>query len=168
MFLLKQLPNATDDDLAFVESEKKYYLYKDGQWNLSNIQHPNGGTTEVNLYELNKSFYLTQELLTEEAIAEKAIKITEYHKEQKNNFYMLICKEKSYFTLFEKHIRPEFNNLSEAVIQILKENNWGIYDIYFNETTGAIEIWIKTEENEVHCMFFFAYDKGVVTYGGPF
>lgn len=168
VFKLNQLEECNENDIAYVESEKKYYIYQNGVWGISNIKPPSNGNAEVSLYEVNKGFYTSQSPLTEEQLKEKEDIILSYHKEQKNDHYMLLCKELSYFTIFELDVRPEFSTLAKGVIDIMPEYGWKIYDIYKNENTDAIEIWIQDEHEEIHCMLFFAYDRGVVTFGGTY
>ena len=93
---------------------------------------------------------------------EKCIEeIDDYFSKTNNNHYMLLCKEFSYYTIFEKATYTEFKTLSNAVLTVLSE--LGTIRTYY-ANPADIELWVTVEE-ETYCFHLFAYDMGVVTYG---
>ena len=169
---IKNLPNPQIDDLAYCEERHEYYIYGEDGWKKRKINTK--AQAEISLYEVNKNFYETQEPITDEAILNEKIElVNRYDRETKNNYYMLLCKEMSYYTILKKedcYSDTDFTSLGDAITQLFLEQNWVIYDIYQSEETGAIELWTKDPnhetDNEIHCMILFGYDLGVVTFGG--
>lgn len=168
---IKKLPQPQEGDLAFCEERNEYYVYVDAEtgWKKREIDKRN--LAQTTLYEINRNFYLTQKSITDEDILNQKIDlINNYDRKIKNKYYMLLCKEISYFTILKKDLSdPDFASLGDALTQLFIEQNWEIYDIYENETTGAIEMWTRDpnceEDNDLHCMILFGYDLGVVSFG---
>ena len=174
---IKALPNATVGDIAFCEERNEWYEFVECQeglkWKRRDIEKQQT-VAVTDLYTVNKQFYESQSPITDKDILEEKIDIVNnYHDEQKNKHYMLLCKELSYFTIFKaKHHQDDvdFISLGDGIVQLFVEQDWEIYDIYKNQETGAIEIWVRDPnhetDNEIHCMLLFGYDLGVVTFGG--
>lgn len=161
------LPNPKDNDLAYCEERREYYYYseKDKKWKKRKIQNK---PIEVSLYDLNKSFYASQK---EPATDEEKVKyrelINEFCKDTKNKYYMMLCKDISYFTILKDNNQKgdeDFADLGQAVIELIAESGWSLLDAYKNEDTDAIELWFKSE-NDAYYMALFGYDKGVVSFG---
>ena len=77
---------------------------------------------------------------------------------------MLLCKDYNYYTLFESEsiLRKSFVDMVIETICPLGN----IYSIEFTEDQGALEIWIKPEDEAMPLAFYlFPYDIGVVYYG---
>jgi hypothetical protein len=82
------------------------------------------------------------------------------------HFYMLLCREINYYTVFQhrKPIRAEFDTLGNAVIYILLESDWTIHSDEIEEDSDHCEIW-ATNKEDTFAFMLFPYDEGVVTYG---
>jgi hypothetical protein len=77
---------------------------------------------------------------------------------------MLLCKEMSYYTVFEKDfLEYDCLSLGHGVIECL--DNVGTIHGIDDNGEGALEIWVKTSDEEVYCMLLFNYDVGVVKVG---
>ena len=135
--------------------DKKFYIYKDGNWMLINMD--SSGLT-MGLYDMNKQISAQLPELTD--LEEKAEVIHRLHIEWGNDYYMLYGKEISYFTLFKLKEPQYFGN---EVIECLK-NVGVIKAIDFTETNDAIEIWVENEDGPT-CLYLFPYDSGVVQVG---
>lgn len=135
--------------------DKKFYIYKDGNWMLINMD--SSGLT-MGLYDMNKQIIAQLPELTD--LEEKAEVIHRLHIEWGNDYYMLYGKEISYFTLFKLKEPQYFGN---EVIECLK-NVGVIKAIDFTETNDAIEIWVENEDGPT-CLYLFPYDSGVVQVG---
>ncbi len=110
----------------------------------------------MSLYEVNKSI-MAQKPPMKANEAKNAIK--EFVDNVKNNYYMMLCKELSYYTLFH------MNSLStEKIEDIVMEiaTDYGVFysaDVYEDH----VEIWVKMKiTGEYHMFMFFPYDMGVI------
>lgn len=86
-------------------------------------------------------------------------------RETNNRYYMLLCKEKNYYTLLLRRDigEPEFSTFGNAVISLINELGYKI--IAIEKDKNHFEIWIKDENEEAFVFMLFPYDKGVVTFG---
>ena len=111
---------------------------------------------EMTLYDFNKQVISQQKDLDEAGLAEGQETIREYIAATDNTYYMLLCHDIKYFTLFTRGDDGE--PCSAEVINVLTELGTvkAIVDI-----DDAIEIWINYED-EIYVMYFFQYDRGVI------
>ena len=94
--------------------------------------------------------------LTEEQIEKSKRLIYDFLQEYKHTqYFMLLLKELSYYTLFVSNDDSN-ENMSDVIIECLS-NLGSIIDIN-NESEGAIEVWIKDNNEEAHIGYFFPYD----------
>lgn len=166
--ILNSLGNAPKrGELAYCEKESQMYIYDNG-WQPHNVEKANQTIMEMNLYDLNKSIIEQLGAISYEDIDEKIYKvINNYFIERKDyNYFMLLGKEISYFTVFHRTNRknPEFKNLGEGVFECLK-NVGDIYSVEENDS-NAIEIWVNTDVIGMTVLYLFPYDTGVCTIGG--
>ena len=169
---ITSLPNPQDQDVAYCEERHEYYMYskEEGKWKKREFKN-SSKPIEVSLYDLNKSFYMSQEPITDENIINEKIKIIKDFSINNNGiYYMLLCKELSYYTILKFEFddnNPEFHCLGHAVTQLIKEYGWDLYDVYLGTDEAHIEVWVKCPDtNELHCLMLFLYDMGIVTFGG--
>ena len=120
---------------------------------------------QMNMYDINKQVITQMPCLTIEELEEKAdTLITEYQNEQKASYYMMLCNDLKYYTLF--HI-DEFDGGSllscfpNEVLSCLISFTDDIKAIDFTEDRSAIEIWFSKDE-EIYVMYLFNYDAGVI------
>lgn len=117
-------------------------------------------TASLSIYEINKQLVTQQPALID--YSEAFDKIDKYIRETNNEFYMLLCRDKNYYTLFVRE--DGFFNvpLKTELIECLK--NFGeIKSIDFTEDEMAIEIWMTVpEDNDSYVMYLFNYDAGVI------
>ena len=120
---------------------------------------------KMTLYEMNQAEMINVRPLSASELkqhCEDIILDYVYNKCPDNKYFMLLCNHISYYTLFvnddrtEQTLNSEFLNCIEWVGDILS--------VAYNETNGVPEIWIKTPEGNCHCMYFFAYDNGVIPF----
>lgn len=154
--ILVSLPSKPEEnEVALCEKEEMMYKYLDGVW----TPMDKDSTLELSLYDVNKQ--IVTQLPPIEKTARATIKetINSYVRDSSNQFYMLLCKDLSYYTLFHRavsHTEP----LSE-VLFICLDNIGVVKAIEPTADNNAIEIWI-TIDDESYVMYFFAYDVGVV------
>lgn len=119
----------------------------------------------MTLYEMNQAEMINVKPLSADELKQRYEEIIWdyiYNKCPDSKYFMLLCNHISYYTLFvnddrtERTLNSEFLNCLEWVGDILS--------IEYNEINGVPEIWIKTPEGNCHCMYFFAYDDGVIPF----
>ena len=121
------------------------------------------GNVSMTMYEMNQQIISQLPTHDEEKIKEDIEIINQFEKTQNTKYYMLLCKEISYFTGFIKEITST-ESLGEVVIDCIKPVGC-IKDID-NSDPLCVDIWITTKEGETHCMHLFDYQYGVVEFGG--
>lgn len=154
----------TEQDIPngqIVRKEDGLYVYKDGEYYPIEDQKIDTG---MSLYELNKQGYAQLLPYDETQIQDAITWINEFSDKNKGKYYMLLCKEMSYYTVFEKDfLEYDCLSLGHGVIECL--NNVGTIHGIDDNGEGALEIWVKTSDEEVYCMLLFNYDVGVVKVG---
>ena len=119
------------------------------------------GNLQMNIYELNKQLISQMANLTDEDLVNSKQLIKDYFQEQGNRFYMLLCKDINYYTLFEivedTWVQPA---AADEVIECIKEI--GTVKSIDRTEDGAIEIWAQPDESDPLAMYLFPYDAGVI------
>lgn len=119
------------------------------------------GHLQMKLYDINKQIIAQQTKYSIEQLDEARATISEYIKNHNNNFYMLLCRDINYYTLFQ--IISELKE-PDAATEILECADF-IGDIKsVSKEDSAIEIWVhpREEEQEPIAMYLFPYDGGVI------
>lgn len=161
---LYAMQNHEENEIAYVEDLKKIYSWQDSDgWQELNVENKG---LQLNLYELNKNIMSQMNPMTKEDIYNKSGEIFEFYTEvAPNDYYMLLCREYNYYTLFAPDFRYKNHGEDDfvsAVLSIIEELG-PVYSIEKTET--AIEFWIKPEGSETPLAFYlFPYDAGVVYY----
>ena len=154
----------TEQDIPngqIVRKEDGLYVYKDREYYPIEDQKIDTG---MSLYDLNKQGYAQLLPYDETQIQDAITWINEFSDKNKGKYYMLLCKEISYYTVFEKDfLEYDCLSLGHGVIECL--NNVGTIHGIDDNGEGALEIWVKTSDEEVYCMLLFNYDVGVVKVG---
>lgn len=126
----------------------------------------------ASLYDLNKQVISQLPEMPQEQIQEQLIQIQKWFSNSKGKYFMLLCREKPDYTLFNFNgkeipdIFPEFiNKMSKHAIKELEIciKNRGIL-MSINKAGGdAWEIWIKDFFNkEIHMYMLFECDQMVI------
>lgn len=143
-------------------SENVIYTGSDNKWQKIDkiTEEP-----KMTLYDINKSAFAQMPILsTEEEIDEVIDKINNFHNKLNGSNYMLLCKELSYFTVFEKQFLS-VNSLGYELINCLQSNDYSILSADLSEQ-GNLEIWIRTNDNENYCMLLFECSDFIIKFGG--
>jgi len=124
------------------------------------------------LYDLNKQVISQLPEMPQEQIQEQLTKIQKWFAESKGKYFMLLCREKADYTLFNfngKDIPDVFLEfIRKMSIKAIKElekciKNRGILMSINKATEDAWEIWIKDFFNkEVHMYMLFECDPMVI------
>lgn len=113
----------------------------------------------LNLYDLNKQLVAQMDEMTDELIEEKLTEIQEWIRNTENDFYMFLCNEQKYYTVFGVHDDAP-GNFSETM-RVCVTNIGKVKAIDRTEDEFAYEFWIEDKEGP-HAFYFFPYDQGVV------
>lgn len=145
-----------DGQMAYIADTKKVYQYKDTAWQEIIVE---GGGIEVSLYEMNKQI-ISQMPILDQAGREKGKKLIDnMTKSISSDYYMLLCKDKDYYTLFVKDSNSN-EKMSDIVIECA-EFLGEVKSIDLTQDASAIEIWI-TDNNNSYVMYLFDYKEGVI------
>ena len=90
-------------------------------------------------------------------------RLNDYNKSINSNYYMLLCKDISYYTVFTSG--NEFETFGNAVITCAQDVG-KVINADLTEDNRAVEIWVRNEAEEVYCMYLFDCQQMIVTYGG--
>ena len=126
------------------------------------------GNIGMSLYDVNKNFLADQPALSQDELTASLKVIEDYVFDTYKNstYFMLLCKELSYYTVFVRDSESSTNILTDEVLNCLQWIAKDILSIELNTTNNTPEIWIRTPEEEVVCMYLFNYDNGVIDFGG--
>lgn len=118
------------------------------------------GGISMSIYDVNKQIIHQFSKMSKKMINEKKKIIKNFCDETNNKFYMLLCRDINYFTLFNRiDNSAELESISDLVIECAK----GVGEIKsIDLSDGGIEIWVDQPfENSTYAMYFFPYDGGV-------
>ena len=124
---------------------------------------PNDNSTELamNMYDINRQIISQMKPLSADTLNSKKKTVLNYIDLTDNVYFMLLCRDINYYTLFARQNTNE-ELLEDILIDECLPQLGKIMSIELTEDQGAIEIWTMDEENEVHASYFFAYDIGVI------
>ena len=118
------------------------------------------GNIQMNMYDLNKQLISQCSSIDKEQMCEAKDTINNYGKNTNNKYYMLLCKDISYYTLFNIDFEaPALEDFGSVVLDCATDIG-AIKAV--DRAEEAIEIWVHPEEDEPLAMYLFAYDMGVV------
>lgn len=142
---------------AYSPETKKLYIYNNGIWDMIKDDINLG----MNVYDLNKQI-ISQLSFTE--LQQIFNILNHYVRENKYSYYMLLCRDINYYTIFKLNREIEnsdiLNTFSEDVIDCVQ--NIGTLKSADVTEDGAIEIWVHPEDSEPMVMYLFPYDTGVI------
>lgn len=149
-----------DNDIATIEDKpSERYIYKNGNWEL--IPTTSTINTGMKVYEMNKNIISQMKPANKEKMQEIKAELVEFEESCRGNkYFMLLCKDYNYYTIFHKAGTFVYKNFVISVLDILTELGDLIIASITTDKT-AVEIWIKIK-GEAYCFYLFPYDKGVV------
>lgn len=128
-------------------------------------EHEGDVAASMSLYECNRMLMSKRASLTPEEIAEKAQYLEDWFEKNPDRYFMLLCNELHYFTIFHQCTTTfgTFTKLAKEVLNLIEEYIGNIKAIEV-DTNGVIAIWgWQHEEDELpHCFYLFPYGQGVV------
>ena len=122
---------------------------------------------QMTLYDINKQMVgkLPPIDIADEEIAKRYNKaFNDFIEKIQNKYYMFLCRELNYFTLFHKNPDND-ETFNDVIIEII--NNYGTWITWewADEEHTTLEYWAKVKiqgKEEVCCFMLFGYDNGVV------
>lgn len=116
-----------------------------------------------NLYDMNKGIIGQLPPISKENLKDRKLVLGDYILNSHNTYYMLLCHEKRDYTLF--NLNDNVDNIERAVEDIIVciNNRGTLIDISI-DTNNVPAIWMKWDNEEVSCYYFFGYDQGVIDY----
>lgn len=112
----------------------------------------------MNIYEVNQMAYNSLPPIAKEDILAQTKRVQEFLQANPSKYYMLLCNECKYYTLFTFTDGFKFKEMANEIIDIIISLG-DIVSIEFNETD--FEVWVKDEETS-HVFYFFNYEPGVI------
>lgn len=143
-------------EIGYDAEADQYYYCTGAGW--EKIPNPKANM-ELKLIDLNKQIISQIENYTEEDFI-NAMDITcDYMNINPGKYYMLLCKDYNYYTLFELG-NIDCPSLPEELMECL-QNIGPVKAFDMTDDKDAIEIWVMVDD-EPYVMYFFNYDRGVV------
>lgn len=158
-------PDEYDAYLADLEAKRASALAKLAEE--AGEDQDGANSMEVSLYWMNQKLISGMPELTMEqrrAIGETLI--PDWLSRYEDNYYMLLCKELSYYTVFhfDRPFEKEgqdfdrfWNEMQEVLDSVI------LIKVVEEDTNGAIAVWGEwLGDGEIHCFYLFPYSQGVV------
>lgn len=164
---LSQITDCKDGEIGYVEIKKdrfKPFVFnaKTKEWNSKMGE----SKTNLTAYDLNKQqISKLPDYDWENGTEEAEEKIKKYINSFEDKYFMYLCYDLRYFTLFHRNENEEIP-LEKELVNILKEQPLGTVktiDVYSLESTGTevCEIWTYSNK-QAYVSYLFPYEKGVV------
>lgn len=145
---------------VYNEADKKVYRWDAIEgWQSADME----SNVTMNAYDLNKQIIGQLKGLNDEDFEEKKNLIRKFCNDTNNEYYMLLCRDINYYTLFKMDLKLADEPINEVLIECA-QGIGEIKAIDLTEDNGAIEFWM-TYQDETYVAYFFPYDAGVVVCG---
>ena len=152
-----EILNPVEGQKAFSPQTKKLYCFTNGEWKVleGNV---NLGMT---IYDLNKLVISQMGILEGAAREEAHLHITDMAIRSNNTYFMLLCRDINYYTLFK--LNKDNNGLCNIANEVFEcvEDIGAIKSVESVEG-DAIEIWAHPVDEDPIVMYLFPYDAGVI------
>lgn len=144
-------------EIFYIQDEKKIYGYSEAG---TLIPMEVASNIEMTAYDINKQIMIQLPRLTPEEIEETKSLFAEYNQNEGQEYFMLLCHELRYYTLFRTGCYTD-ERAEDIIVDECLKNLGDIISIEKSENGYAIEIWIAVND-EAYVMYYFNYDEGVV------
>ncbi len=157
------IENPIEGQRAYSPETKKLYIYTNNKWELVTGESSLGLT----MYDINKQLISQLPILNQEQQLEAIDSIQKFLNESNNHYYMLLCKEISYYTVFvlkDESMCPQQFSLAVDEILACAEYIGDIKSVNRDNDADGIEIWVhpRKEDSEPIVMYLFGYDAGII------
>jgi hypothetical protein len=118
----------------------------------------------MSMYDINKQIIAQLSPIDEEdMVVVKREIIRKYCDQMKAEYYMLLCRDINYYTVFRIDTKLADETIEDVLVDCA--NYIGtIKSIGFTEDEQALELWMTNEE-DTYAAYFFPYDQGVIVCG---
>lgn len=152
-----EILNPVEGQKAFSPQTKKLYCFTNGEWKVleGNV---NLGMT---IYDLNKQVISQMGILEGAAREEAHLHITDMATRSNNTYFMLLCRDINYYTLFK--LNKDNNGLCNIANEVFEcVEDIGVIKSVESVEGDAIEIWVHPVDEDPIVMYLFPYDAGVI------
>ena len=152
-----EILNPVEGQKAFSPQTKKLYCFTNGEWKAleGNV---NLGMT---IYDLNKQVISQMGILEGAAREEAHLHITNMATRSNNTYFMLLCRDINYYTLFK--LNKDNNDLCNIANEVFEcAEDIGAIKSVESVDGDAIEIWVHPVDSDPIVMYLFPYDAGVI------
>ena len=157
--ILEALKHHDEGELALVKDEEKIYRYENGAW----VEHiPVDGKLGMTVYQINQQVIPQLPNLDADQINNGINAIDQFT--NPNSYYMLLCRDINYYTIFITGNEESNETVGQAVIDCFSCMGAELKAIDLTDDGNAIEIWfmVPGEELPAMCAYLFQYDEGVI------
>jgi len=146
--------------------EKAYVKDTPYVWDGENWCEYKAPQVELSLYEINEQLVSQLPVLSTEDCLKAEEEINEWHKRIQSKYYMLLCKEQSYYTVFvAENFYVDCDSLGNAIISCLTDI--GEIKAISLQDNDTYEIWVhQPGMDKLWCLHLFNYSNGIVTFYG--
>lgn len=151
-------------------SQEEYDEYLKEQAEKMKRENADMPVAKVSLYEMNQGIVAGLKTMTGKEVTKVAKEaMTDFLEHVAENFdmvdqpkyYMFLCNELNYYTLFSLAIPDVSKFFVEEFIDLIQ--SLGNIKAIEPDTNGALAVWVDwANKGECHCFYLFPYDKGVV------
>ena len=153
----------TDEEGNIFLEEDEAVLIKNGDQEDTEepAEKPEPQQIEMTLYDMNKQVISQKPVMTRFDMNNKRMLFATWLYDNPATYYMLLCHELNYYTLFHRNGEP-VDRFIDWVYLIMEELG-DVRDIAI-DTNGMIALWANWQKNPEHlgCFYLFPYDRGVI------
>ena len=121
------------------------------------------------MYDFNASLVKNYPPLKWAGLNKAKFIINDFHNNHKNRYYIALCHNLRYFTVYDTKPNDIKINLSVsfgAEVIDCSSNLGEILDVQISDNKQSVEIWVKqNSERGAECVVLIPYDKGIVKVG---
>lgn len=153
------IENPVEGQRAFSPETKQLYVFTNGEWEMIKAE----GGLKVSAYELNKQIIAQLENIdyNEDAMKEGKEIINNLQKQVPDSYFMLLCRDCDYYTIFNIKKDRILNTFADEVIDCA--HDLGAIKSINPAVEDAVEIWVHpVDEEEPTLMMLFPYDRGII------
>ena len=153
-------------DIVFLTDKNQLVMYDGINWIEVQDKTRVKGTSNIEMtaYDINKQLIAQLPVLEDWTAAEEVV--DNFLKKSFNTDYMLLCKDISYYTIFQRtdDLFVHFSSFGEAVLTCASDIG-KIVTVDYMEETKTVEIWVRKHDTQENlCMILFDCHDFIVTY----
>jgi mRNA-degrading endonuclease HigB of HigAB toxin-antitoxin module len=111
-------------------------------------------------YEANQKAMTLQSALSPVEYNGKINEIALWFSSKKEKYFMFLCHDIRYYTLFHFNTSDYFKG-GQELKECFENNNFIITDIHYENDLGGYEIWLRVDSKD-HVGYLFSNEKAVI------